>query len=247
MLWGCYLSGLNSSEMLLASVYQCWENPSKVCWKSNWVYLSASTSPGTYWKSMSRRVVQPVTLSILWWGPCSSGALDELAVLSAVYIWVYCPLYRPLQPRRPRPHTGTPRLDHLLWFLPEGGIWVQWSGWGGLWLDLCMTVSAGSALVCLLYYPVYVLGSAALDQFCHQPHLLHELVGAVDLPRLACPRFDAHAYWWVQQLGQGNFEKPLPLPPPTWFCMYLVGATGLSPDPHTCQWTAEAHPGLTCL
>lgn len=56
MFSGYCFSGLDSSEMMLILLFQCWENLSKVHWVT--VFLGVSTRPGTHCQSLAGRAVQ---------------------------------------------------------------------------------------------------------------------------------------------------------------------------------------------
>lgn len=140
------------------------------------VHLSAFIDPGKCCKASPRELCNLFFPSTL-----PSALLNELEVLSLVYIWVCCPLQSHQQLRRLSPGTCTPRLYHISCdFLCDRGLnQVALSGsppknpcLGDLRLDSCMYQSV-QGLCSLFPAPVnsHISGCKLPVQFYPAPYV----------------------------------------------------------------------------
>lgn len=116
----------------------------------------------------------------LRWGTWSSLDLDELAILSFVYIWV-CLLFLcgSHQEMWSNPATSAPDSDYIsLWFSLRFGFECSGSvgdptkksclGDPKTWLSH-VPIGSGSGSTCPLQQPVHILVNAVLGQSCMNP------------------------------------------------------------------------------
>lgn len=103
------------------------------------------------------------------WYLMSYAGLNELAVMSPICIWVYCPLHRHHQLRRASLHTNFPPLDCISFDFPHGhdlspviylGSFPRIFAWSFLRLLYASYKSKESGLVCYLHKLLYIMVNA---------------------------------------------------------------------------------------